>query len=203
MSSTPSILTKNDTPTSSGASTPVPDAFGRLMDPKRQGVKRSRRDTCARPPYTYNSNYNPYEPPNTTLHGGYSPYVFGEPLFDDRPLDISELPRGFVPADPPKKPRTQWFWKLGYAIFDKSPSSPNKKQVHWACKHCLHDPMFRRHKTWYYSGTTLNNAEKHLKDEHCLNEGGDIWRIRDAEDPALASSGFELSRTNALSPSAS
>jgi hypothetical protein len=48
-----------------------------------------RRDTCKRLEPTYNANYNPYKKPPKDQPGGYSPYVYGEPLWDDRPVIVA------------------------------------------------------------------------------------------------------------------
>jgi exoribonuclease R len=73
------------TSTSTSQSTSLPNAFNRIMG----GVKETSdlrviRDTCLRLMPEYNSNYNPYVIPREDLRQGYSPYVFKEPLFDDR-----------------------------------------------------------------------------------------------------------------------
>jgi hypothetical protein len=94
-----------------------------------------RRDTCKRPEPIYNANYNPYEKPPKDQPGGYSPYVYGEPLWDDRPVIVARLPRGYTIAGPAKKKRTQWVWNLGYALAKAVPPS-QKPVTFWACKHC-------------------------------------------------------------------
>ncbi len=58
----------------------LPSAFSRMMDPNRPLQDVRLRDKCYRPEPTYNTNYNPYEKPRTDLPGGYTPYVFPEPL---------------------------------------------------------------------------------------------------------------------------
>jgi hypothetical protein len=64
------------------------------------------RDRCLCPPLIYNTNYNLYKSLRDDLPGGYSPYVFKEPLFDDRPVIVSYLPKESTLAPPPKRPRT-------------------------------------------------------------------------------------------------
>jgi hypothetical protein len=76
-----------------------------------QGEKRrdpALRDTCLRLIPKYNTNYNPYATPSEDLPNGYSPYVFKEPLYDDRPVIVNELPKNCVIAPLPKRPRTAW-----------------------------------------------------------------------------------------------
>lgn len=122
-------------PTSATPSTSsLPNAFGRMManGPVQEVL---RRDTCKRPDPIYNTNYNPFIKPPDSLHGGYSPYIYGEPLYDDRPVIIARLPTNFTIAGPSKKARTSWVWNLGYAF--SGSSKPNQKPaVFWACKHC-------------------------------------------------------------------
>ena len=43
---------------------------------------------------------------------------------------------------------------------------------------------FRRGKTQTFTGNTLNNIEKHLKEVHMLDEGGDIQR-KQKEDTSM------------------
>src|ERR1700733_7790412 len=115
----------------------LPNAFGRMMTSREaiQATQNSlRRDRCKRPTPIYNSNYNPFESPSGDVPPAYSPYVFGEPLFDDREVVIARLPKHHTVAPPAKKPRTAWVWKLGYALTDHS--KPSKPTI-WACKHCM------------------------------------------------------------------
>jgi hypothetical protein len=101
---------------------------------KGKGPSLVLRDSCSRPTPAYNSNYNPYAIPNEDTPGGYSPYVYKEPLFDDRPVVINELPKNCILAPPPKRPRTSWVWPLGYAITDSSRS--RNPILMWHCKLC-------------------------------------------------------------------
>jgi hypothetical protein len=48
-------------------------------------------DRCYRPSLTYNFNYNPYNPLCNNLLKGYLPYVFGEPLHNNREVILSRL----------------------------------------------------------------------------------------------------------------
>jgi hypothetical protein len=66
------------------------------------------RDICNHPEPIYNTNYNPYKKPPKERPGGYSPYVYREPLWDDRPILVARLPRGYTITGPAKKKRTQW-----------------------------------------------------------------------------------------------
>jgi hypothetical protein len=88
------------------SSTVLPNAFNRLM--QTDSLPAVKRDRCLRLPPTYNRNYDPFKPRPEDLPGGYSPYTFGEPLYDDRPVIIARLPLHCIVAGPTKKPRTQW-----------------------------------------------------------------------------------------------
>jgi hypothetical protein len=44
---------------------------------------------CKRPELIYNANYNPYEKPPDGQSGGYSLYVYEEPLWDDRSIVVA------------------------------------------------------------------------------------------------------------------
>jgi hypothetical protein len=63
-----------------------------------------------------------------------------------------------------------------------------------------HDPEFSRHIDFLYSANTLNNAERHLRDYHFLDVGGDIWRLqRDSDElPAQPSGIIEGSYEKAI-----
>jgi hypothetical protein len=111
----------------------IPNAFNRIMD-NGKGPFQVLRDTCSRPTPEYNSKYNPYVIPCEDTFGGYSPYVFKEPLFDDRPIIVVQLPKHCVLAPPAKRPRTSWVWPLGYAIADSSRS--RTPMLMWHCKLC-------------------------------------------------------------------
>jgi len=52
------------------------------------------RDLCIRPTAIYNEFYNPEAPMPDNIPAGYSPYVFGQPLFDDRPVALDKIPNG-------------------------------------------------------------------------------------------------------------
>jgi hypothetical protein len=113
----------------------LPNAFGRMMAPNGPIQSVINRDKCNRPTPKYNANYNPNTKPPEGLSGGYSPYVYGEPLWDDRPVIVERLPKHFTVAPPPKKARTAWVWNLGYALSNNK--KPNQKPpTFWACKHC-------------------------------------------------------------------
>ncbi len=140
MASTPIDLTSKASGTRSTSAAPsgssLPNAFGRMMAGKGPAQEVLIRDKCKRPEPEYNTNYNPYEQPRKDLHGGYSPYVFGEPLWDDRAIVVARLPKNFTIAGPSKRPRTQWVWRLGYAFTDNKKQNDPKPPTFWACKHC-------------------------------------------------------------------
>lgn len=96
----------------------LPSAFNQMMNSNRSTKDVPLRDKCYRPEPTYNSNYNPYEKPRSDLPGGYTLYVFPEPLWDDRAAIVARFPRNHTLARPFKKPRTQWVWNLGYALWN-------------------------------------------------------------------------------------
>ena len=92
-------------------------------------------DTCNRPKLIYNTNYNPYKKPPKERPGGYSPYVYGEPLWDNRAIVVARLPRGYTIIKPAKKKRTQQVWSLSYAL-SKTIDPRQKPATFQACKHC-------------------------------------------------------------------
>jgi len=95
MASTPFAtidLTSRAFDTSSKLPSTLLNAFGQMMHPQPILQKEEIRDQCQRPSPIYNSNYNPNRPPPDNLPGGYSPYVFGEPLYDNREAIVSRLP---------------------------------------------------------------------------------------------------------------
>jgi hypothetical protein len=66
-----------------------------------QGEKRrdpALRDTCLRPTPKYNTNYNLYATLSKDLPNRYSPYIFKEPLYNDQPVIVNELPKNCVVA---------------------------------------------------------------------------------------------------------
>jgi hypothetical protein len=93
----------------------------------------SLRDLCQRPPRVYNELYNPHKPESDALPADYSPYVNGQPLFDDREVDIRKIPRGKSLAPASKKAKKSWVWELGYTFIDLAHP---KKHQYWACKGC-------------------------------------------------------------------
>jgi len=112
------------------------DAFARIMGGSRtipNIVNIVMKDKCPRPIPQYNDNYNPEEPPRPDLPSNYSPYVRGEPLHDNRNVVVAHLPSRHTVAPPPKRPRTQWVWNLGYAIDNNTKA---KSILVWCCKHC-------------------------------------------------------------------
>ena len=106
------------------------------------------RDRCRRPEPQYNAFYNPHDPQNESLNEDYSPYDFGEPLFDDRNPFPRRFPKGMVLAGASKKPRTLWVWKLGYTLQNTRKAH---KPIYWCCKLCM------------YSLLNLQNQELTLK----------------------------------------
>ena len=111
----------------------LPNAFSRMQTGSRPVQTTTKRDPCRRPEYLWNSNYNPFELPRVDLPRGYSPYEYREPMFDDREAVVARLPKRHTLAPAPKRPRTQWVWKLGYALVNHSIGS---KPTMWHCRHC-------------------------------------------------------------------
>jgi hypothetical protein len=123
------------TSASTSQSMSLPNAFSRIIG----GVKEISdpgviRDTCLCLTPEYNSNYNLYVIPCEDLCQGYSPYVPKEPLFDNRPVIVAQLPINYVLAPVPKRPWISWVWYLGYIITNMSKS--RKPILMWYCKLC-------------------------------------------------------------------
>lgn len=116
----------------------VPNVLAAMMRkpaPEVAADSKMLRDRCRRPEPQYNTYYNPHEPHNESLKEDYSPYDFGEPLFDDRKPYPSRFPGGMVLAGASKKPRTLWVWKLGYALQNTRKAH---KPIYWCCKLCMY-----------------------------------------------------------------
>jgi hypothetical protein len=92
------------------------------------------KDTCERPMPLYNDKYNPFEPARDDLPSDYSPYVNGEPLFNDKAVIVTNLPKGMILSPATKKLNRSWLWLLGYTLIY---SAANKKGTFWACKLCM------------------------------------------------------------------
>ena len=80
-------------------------AFSRMRRLDAPLLTIATRDKCIRPILQYNNNYNPFDAPNFRKPVGYSLYVFGKPLFDDRPLNIFNLRRYYIVEGITKKLR--------------------------------------------------------------------------------------------------
>ncbi|KAG4428489.1 hypothetical protein IFR05_016025 [Cadophora sp. M221] len=146
----------------------VVNAFGMLMALAASKRPSMLRDRCSRLPTTYNNFYDPNKPANESNKANYSPYAFGEPLFDDRPVKLDRLPAGHTIAGASKRKRVQWVWKLGYALVNNSKAS---KPIIWCCHH---NAEFSKNRDFHFNANTLSNAQKHLAETHYLEEGGDI-----------------------------
>jgi hypothetical protein len=53
----------------------------------------------------YNTNYNPHKALSNDQPAGYSLYVFREPLFNNKEVVVTNLPKKHVLARPAKKPQ--------------------------------------------------------------------------------------------------
>ena len=82
--------------------------FSRIISHANVVQSSAKRDKYTRLTPKYNENYDLYKPQPSKLSPDYSPYVFGEPLFDDKPVIITRLPKYYLVALLPKKPRTSW-----------------------------------------------------------------------------------------------
>jgi hypothetical protein len=100
---------------SNAPSSSATNAFGRMMAASIAATTSSEapfhpiarlRDTCRRPAIIYNNKYNPMQAPPKELDPKYSPFVHGEPLFDDRPIISARIPAGHGIADPARRPRS-------------------------------------------------------------------------------------------------
>jgi hypothetical protein len=112
----------------------VVNPFKQMMAPQvAKKPAAALRDRCFRPPPTYNDQYDPYKSPNDKNKPDYSPYDYGEPLFDDREVIIARLPIGHVVAGATKKKRTSWTWKVGYAFTNTLKAT---RPTIWCCKLC-------------------------------------------------------------------
>ena len=111
MSSRQSTPVKIDATASEASATPLgstaPSVFGRMMGTETV-QKKAIRDTCKRPTPTYNTKYNPFEKPSPDVPGGYSPYKYLEPLFDDQLVITIRIPKYYTLAPPLKRPCTAW-----------------------------------------------------------------------------------------------
>lgn len=112
----------------------LPSVFGRMMAGQTvPSAALITRDICQRPVPIYNDLYNPNLPEPTLRASNYSPYANGQPLFDDRPVIVANLPQGKVLALVSKRTRTAWVWRIGYTLVN---NAHHKKPLLWACKHC-------------------------------------------------------------------
>src|ERR1700733_7031462 len=84
----------------------LPSAFGRMMHTNRATAAPPKQDLCRRPTPTYNDNYNPYQVPSKDPDENYSPYVWGEPLYDDRLVQHLMLPVQHTLAGASKRKKT-------------------------------------------------------------------------------------------------
>ena len=67
--------------------------FLRIIGAKPPTTGPIVKDKCKRLKPTYNENYDPAKPPRIGLDPSYSLYVNGEPLFNNRPVNLKNLPR--------------------------------------------------------------------------------------------------------------
>ena len=131
MASTPSttdLMSREASASPSELPSTLLNSFGRMM---QEPPDIPDRDQCRRPHPTYNFNYNPHKPPCDDLPEGYSPYVYGETLYDDREVIKSRLPHKHTLCAASKRQRTAWVWKVGYALTDHSKAG---KPIIWAYK---------------------------------------------------------------------
>lgn len=108
------------------------------MAPDAARRKPILRDRCLRLKPVYNDCYNPELPPATTNGDEYSPYDFGEPLFDDRNVVVARLPTGHIVPGGGKRKMRQWVWKVGYHFTNTNKAANNSI---WCCKLCMYFPI--------------------------------------------------------------
>jgi hypothetical protein len=135
----PSSRSTRSTSIATTSQSSIPNTFGRMMQ-NEKGRDPILRDTCSRPAPKYNTNYNPYAIPREDLPNGYSPYIFKEPLYNDRPVIVNKLPKNCTVAPLAKRPRTAWIWRLGYAIINSS--RPRKPVLMWHYKLCKYQAYY-------------------------------------------------------------
>jgi hypothetical protein len=66
----------------------------------------AKHDYCVWPTPWYNYNYDLYKKLSSDIRCDYSPYVYGEPLYNNRPIIVARLPWYYIKAGAAKKPRT-------------------------------------------------------------------------------------------------
>ena len=158
MSSRHSTLLENDTIVSQASTTAsgltMSNAFSRLMAAALVVQSTTKRDLYTRPIPVYNQYYNPFQVLVDDLYSDYSPYVYGEPLYDDRAIVVARLLKHYTAAGAAKKLRTQWVQKVGYALTDNSkPDKPIKQ----ACKHYM---------SWFFKIIIVTNLGR--LPQYCL-----------------------------------
>ncbi|KAH7348972.1 hypothetical protein BKA65DRAFT_501830 [Rhexocercosporidium sp. MPI-PUGE-AT-0058] len=144
------------------------------------------KDRCIRLIPLYNDNYDPFKPARDNLKLNYSPYSFREPLFNDRPVKASNLPRGFILAPTANILIRSWLWKVRYILIQPE---RNKKHTFWACKLCHHCPEFTKNKSNIFNSNSLKNAKAHMIGEYKLDENGDIGKLPSHAVPPAQPSG--------------
>jgi hypothetical protein len=88
--------------------TVIVDPFARIIAPTAStALTAPAKDTCSQPVSTYNENYNPFLPAKEHTNA-YSPYANKEPLFDDRPVKIANLPKRKAIAGTSKRLFKSW-----------------------------------------------------------------------------------------------
>ena len=106
------------------------DPFTRIMAPGRQtlielvALAFTIIDRCTRPTLLYNTNYNLFKPARDDLKPNYSLYLPRELLFNNKPIKVVNLPRGYILAPLTKSLTRSWVWKVGYTL--TQPTGNNK-----------------------------------------------------------------------------
>ena len=75
----------------------VPNTFNHIID-KGKSPSLVLRDTYLYPTPVYNSNYNLYTILYKNIPGKYSPYIFKELLYNNRPIIIIQLSKYYILA---------------------------------------------------------------------------------------------------------
>ena len=98
------IINDNEShPSPTPSRSTLQNAFGLMITPQPAEHAALQRDRCSRSPLEYNHNYDHTKPPNPNQPGGYSLYVYREPLFNNQEVIIKNLPKHPIVAPTTKK----------------------------------------------------------------------------------------------------
>ena len=129
----------------------VTSVFGYIMNATPPLTGLIARDRCFRPTSIYNNNYDLTKPPPLDRHIRYSPYVYREPLYDDRLVIVARLLARWTIALLTKRARTAWVWRLKYTLLNSIKLTT--PILIWACKLCYYDEAFLRKQDFMFNVT--------------------------------------------------